>query len=328
MENVNSTPTINSFEPSLKWAIQTEKRQWLHTHAGHMIDRFVMDGVTDLNSIQEEFSAPAPPKVEHPCRYPGCNRKFFYMKCLLKHELKVHGLDLPSPANGPEKQSEQHDHTEEKTKSDGIYDYGCLTLSLRLLLRAADDAVREGDGERLSRVWKFLTFLYRAGGNNKYALAGLRLAASHLALLSPRQSRRLKWNHFAARESGRGRRLSRDLLLENNLIGKEEIKALGFLNINNENIISATRSIGPIQELLQKSNNDLGLSKRKTHHTNKSRQDVFNRVLHQVHQKAAVFKYSPGRKFNSFPKVQPIFTTIDRKQLHAWIKRNNSKWHT
>lgn len=328
MENVNSTPTMNSFEPSLKWANQTEKRQWLHKHAGHMIDKFVMDGVTDLNSIREEFSAPAPPKVEHPCRHPGCNRKFFYMKCLLKHELNVHGLDLPNPANGPEKQSEHRDHTEEKIKSDGIYDYGCLTLSLGLLLRDADDAVREGDGERLSRVWKFLTFLYRAGGNNKYALAGLRLTASHLALLSPRQSHRLKWNRFAARESGTGRRLSRDLLLENNnLIGKEEIKALGFPNINNQNIISATRSIGPIQELLQKSNKDLGLSKRKTHHANKTRQDVFNRVLHQVHQKAAVFKYSPGRKYNSFPNVQPIFTTIDRKQLHAWIKRNKSKWH-
>lgn len=103
MENVNSTPTINSFQPSLKWANQTEKRQWLHKHAGHMIDKFVMDGVTDLNSIREEFSAPAPPKVEHPCRHPGCNRKFFYMKCLLKHELNVHGLDLPNPANGPEK---------------------------------------------------------------------------------------------------------------------------------------------------------------------------------------------------------------------------------
>lgn len=114
-----------------------------------------------------------------------------------------------------------------------------MTLSLGLLLRDADDAVREGDGERLSRVWKFLTFLYRAGGNNKYALAGLRLTASHLALLSPRQSHRLKWNRFAARESGTGRRLSRDLLLENNnLIGKEDIKALGFPNINNQNIIS------------------------------------------------------------------------------------------
>lgn len=162
--------------------------------------------------------------------------------------------------------------------------------------------------------------LHRAGDNNKYALAGLRLSASHLALLSPRQSHRLKWNRFAPRESGRGRRLSRDLLLENNnLIGKEEIKALGFPNINNGNIISATRRIGPIQELLQKSNNDLGLSKRKTHHANKTRQNVFNSVLHQVHQKAAVFKYSPGRKYNSFPNVQPIFTTINRNRQNRHL---------
>ena len=40
----------------------------------------------------------------------------------------------------------------EKVDADGIYEYGCLTLSLGLLLRDGDDAVKEGDGERLSRV--------------------------------------------------------------------------------------------------------------------------------------------------------------------------------
>ena len=129
MENVNSTPTINSFELSLKWTNQTEKRQWLHKHAGHTVDKFVMNGVTDLNSIQEEFSASAPPKVEHPCRHPGCNRKYFYMKCLLKHELNVHGLDLPNPANGPEKQSE---------KRSSRFHYVIITIIQYILVVNAD----------------------------------------------------------------------------------------------------------------------------------------------------------------------------------------------
>ena len=73
----------------------------------------------------------------------------------------------------------------------------CLHLSLGLLLYNADDSVKEGDGERLMRVWKFLTFVFRSHGKHKYALAGLRLMASRLALLTPRQAHRLTWNRFA-----------------------------------------------------------------------------------------------------------------------------------
>ena len=102
------------------------------------------------------------------------------MKCLLIHELNVHGLKLNSIDNTTQ-HSESTEESIEKSRDDGdgIDDYGCLTLSLGLLLRDADDAGKEGDGERLSRIWKFVTFLYRVGGNDKYAVAGLRLTASH-----------------------------------------------------------------------------------------------------------------------------------------------------
>lgn len=52
------------------------------------------------------------------------------------------------------------------------FNYGCLHLSLGLLLHNADDSVKEGDGERLMRVWKFLTFVFRSHGKHKYALGG------------------------------------------------------------------------------------------------------------------------------------------------------------
>lgn len=326
MDNIDSQPTINSFEPALKSATKTDKRKWLHEQISNLLDKFVMDGVSDLQSIHNELATPPPPRTEHCCRQPSCDKKFVYVKCLLRHELQVHGLELPSPVIAPEHSVDNKE--KENVDADEIYEYRCLTLSLGLLLRDADDAVKEGDGERLSRVWKFLTFLYRVGGNNKYALAGLRLTASHLALLSPRQSHQLKWNRTAAAESGPGKRISRDLMVENNnLTAKGEIKALGFPNINNESIIKATRSTGPLQKILKMSNDDLGLSKRHTHHANKTRQDVFNRVLNQVHKQAAVFAYSPGRQYASFPGLKPIFKSINRKQLHSWIKRHKTKWH-
>ena len=155
-------------------------------------------------------------------------REFKYVKCLLRHEKKAHDLDLGSPfSSNDEKCDDEKSSKDEESKVDGVYDYGCQTLSLGLLLRDADDAVKEGDGERMCRVWKFLTLLYRVGGNNKYALAGLRLTASQVGLLTPRQAHQLKWNRFAATKQGPGKRISRDLRLEsNNVVAKEEIKAL------------------------------------------------------------------------------------------------------
>lgn len=57
-----------------------------------------------------------------------------------------------------------------------------LHLSLSLFLQNAKDSIKEGDGDRLKRVWKFLTFLYQLKGANKYALAGLQIQASVLGL--------------------------------------------------------------------------------------------------------------------------------------------------
>ena len=66
------------------------------------------------------------------------------------------------------------------------------------------------------RVWKFLTFVFRSHGKHKYALAGLRLMASRLALLTPRQAHRLTWNRFANKQGGVGKCISRDPRLEKN----------------------------------------------------------------------------------------------------------------
>lgn len=96
-----------------------------------MLDKFVMDGVSDLQSIHNELASPSPLRAEHRCRQPSCDKKFVYVKCLLRHQLQVHGLELPSPVIAPEHSVDSKE--KEKVDADGIYEYGCLTLSLGLL---------------------------------------------------------------------------------------------------------------------------------------------------------------------------------------------------
>jgi hypothetical protein len=223
MESVNSMPTKNCCLDDIKKCDDETKRKWLHNQVNEMLEKYVMVGVSEVEKIQVEGNTNNP---EYPCHYEGCRKVFKYIKCRSNHEKKVHNitnseLDISNVTQKPV--SSKSDIT---SGADHVYNYGCLHLSIGLLLRNADDSVKEGDGERLMRVWKFLTLFYRCGGSHKYALAGLRLSASRLALLTPKQAHRLTWNRFANTRVGKGNCISRDLRLEKiNQVSKQAIRA-------------------------------------------------------------------------------------------------------
>ena len=125
-----------------------------------MLDEYVMDGVSDIERSRDEMGHVGI-RLVLPCRFSGCTRTFVYAKCRVNHEKKIHDLEVTE-----EKQGETNDDTKKselsESKEDNVFNYGCLHLSLGLLLHNADDSVKEGDGERLMRVWKFLTFVFRS----------------------------------------------------------------------------------------------------------------------------------------------------------------------
>ena len=161
-----------------------------------MLNTYITDSVESLKDHDQEEE-----EVVRCCD-PACNRTFKYRKCRTSHEQNTHSLFV---------EEETIDKAKTKKPEDGIFNYGCLHISLGLLTCDAQDAVKEGDRDRLIRVWKFLTFLYCLNGENKYAFAGL--------------------------QEGPGTRISRDLHLEHhNKIAKEEIRAKAVQNINDKSV--------------------------------------------------------------------------------------------
>ena len=57
-----------------------------------------------------------------------------------------------------------------KQPHDGVHGYAKDTLTLRLLLMEFTDAVREGDGERILKCWKFLLPLFKSSGHTNYSI--------------------------------------------------------------------------------------------------------------------------------------------------------------
>lgn len=214
-------------------------------------------------------------------------------------------------------------------KEDHIFNYGCLHISLGLLIRDAEDSVKEGDGQRLVRVWKFLTLLFRLKGCHKYALAGIRLIASIEGLLTPRKAHQLIWNRFAGLKHGPGTRISRDERLEQlNKVSKEEIRSRGFPNINDDSVVTATRSTGTIDKSVRQSNADLQREVKSGHHCNSKQKSTFTTILTQVHCKAKVFMFCADREYKTFPGLRrDIFKDLCLGPLAKWLRQKKQQWH-
>ena len=61
------------------------------------------------------------------------------------------------------------------TSNDSVCGYAKEVLSKALFIIAFDDAIKEGDGDRVYHIWKYLLFIFREDGRTKYALEALNL---------------------------------------------------------------------------------------------------------------------------------------------------------
>ena len=92
----------------------------------------------------------------------------------------------------PDKKPSSH----KDESQDGIFNYSQEVTTLGLLCLELEDAIREGDGLRLLRVWKFLLLIFKAAHRKNYSIEALTILVQYYALLSPRQREQLLWSRF------------------------------------------------------------------------------------------------------------------------------------
>jgi len=224
----------------------------------------------------------------------------------------------------PNQQPNQQPHHQQ----DHIYNHGASTISLCLLLRDLDDAVREGDGERICRGWKFLLPLFKENGHTKYAYAALLLEAKLKIFLTPRKAEQLSWNRTVNDVGGRGKRKSRDLKVEQlNHIAKEEMRGIGLQNLNPETVRRIGRSIRRKSELVQSLDADFSVIKRTRSRQVKQSKKDFEAMVHAIAFRAKVYDIQLGREYPSFPKFDKnLLYKLDGVKLHTWITKHVKRW--
>ena len=100
---------------------------------------------------------------------------------------------------------------------DYFYNYHRGKLAFGLILFQFNDAIKEGDGDRIFDIYKMALLFYKAGGHNKYAYVVLLYTVKVIAILSESEARQLKRRFQQAgfnKHGGKGKNIPLDRELE------------------------------------------------------------------------------------------------------------------
>ncbi|XP_013382166.1 uncharacterized protein LOC106152931 [Lingula anatina] len=306
-ENVEIVPD------KIKSASLDDQREWLHALIQPMIEQFVLPSLS-TESLQTLSRSAEEPKT-YEC--PLCKKSYKYQGALQNHMSKQHQETAESNPAETEATVEQEDH---------IFNYGCVFITLGLMLRNSDDAVKEGDGERIISMWKFFLPIWKNEGSTKYALSALELFLTLYGRLTEQAAHRLIWNRTINKKGGKGKRISRDFYIENlNLVLKDSFKHLG-VNINEKTAVLESQALYGIDIILNSQNQDLGLKKPSGYHKRVRSELDFKIVLNEVVRKCDMFNVVVGREFHSFPSFnRSILHGLDHTGFIKWMKAHKRK---
>lgn len=214
MVDVEDTPTKHGFSNQMANIIRAVRARYFSKVLKEFILTFIVDGTLyerQFSNIQalEEWEAvqrnqPVLENGRFPCRFPGCNSSFRHDGVhRMRHELSYNPPPrIPAEPTLEGTLSDLSDQNSEP--KDDVFDYHCGFMNMALLLTNFRAAIKEDDGDMIINCIKMflLHFKQDGSGSTKYALEALYQLFQVLALLSPREAERLKWNWTVNNQGG------------------------------------------------------------------------------------------------------------------------------
>ena len=208
--------------------------------------------------------------------------------------------------------------TEESfTTDDKVFQYAKQVLSLGLFYIEFSDAIREGDGERVLRCWRYMLPIFLGAGRTNYSTEALTMLFQYTYAMSPRLAEQLIWSRFVNVHGRPGKNIAADLHMEHlNRIAKDAIKGLGT-NKTEKAVMRVGRAIGTIAPLLANFDEENCIATPSgVHHAPGSEKDR-NTVVSEL-IKGKVFTLTTGRKHPSFPHPKSVLHSKKLEEVIAW----------
>ena len=203
--------------------------------------------------------------------------------------------------------------------TDRINAYACETLSLGLLYIEFKDAIREGDGNRVMRVWKYFLLLFKASGRKNYAIEALTLLSQYYLILPPHLAEQVKWSRFINVHGLPGHNISCDLHMEHlNRVAKIAIAGLGA-NKSQKAIQRIGKAFGTVSLSLENFDAISNVPAESGAHTTRSSEKDLLKIIKEL-AKPKVFSTIPGRKHKSFCSMKTnLIRSLSELDLKKWM---------
>jgi uncharacterized C2H2 Zn-finger protein len=274
-----------------------------------------------VSEIREKVQQAADDEAKQslPCRYPNCQRIFKRKKNRENHEAKEHQLVITDHKSEEEKTDKDSDH---------VLNYSKTVLLLGLLHRNFQDAVKEGDGERVARMWKHLMLYFRARGKTKYALESLFLHVQLNSILTPQEAHCLKWNRSVNNVGGAGKNIACDQAMEHTIKTTKTLLVGQGANFSMERAEIYSRSTNAVQNIIENFDQEGNVKKSSSRHVHGATTTDVQTVLYELKRIDALDNIKNGRKHKSFHGfAADVLAKIDPLKLHKWINSHKKNIH-
>lgn len=311
---------------SIKVASTREKQQWLYDHVQTVLENHVMKRQSEeCNKLVVNVDNLNKPRQRTVYLCTECGKTYFYKRARDNHLSCVHNI----VTNEPDVEHLKLVKKVKEIKEDYVYNYACVRLSLGMLILNFNDAVKEGDGARIVRCWKYMLLLFKGHGHNKYALAALQLIAFTQAILPPEKAHSLIWNRTVNNKGGAGKNISMDLRMEHIVnIHKEMLGNLGA-NLHQVPSLRCSRAVKAVEDILSCVDDELSVKRPSGKHTVTHSHSDFEEIVNELHTTAEVFveKTQTGRQHEAFPKFKRnVLTSLEYNKLNSWFNLHKKYW--
>ena len=207
--------------------------------------------------------------------------------------------------------------------SDSVLEYAKEVFSMGLLYFEFHDAIKEGDGDRLLRCWKYLFVIFKASQRTNYSIEAFNLLCQVHYYLSPQMVHQLKYSRFINVHGCTGYNIPCDLYMEHlNRTIKDTLQHLGA-NKTEHAIVRSRKCSYALSTMLSNFDQRSGVKEQFGSHTRASENIDISKAV-AILQANKVFLDEGQRQHSAFKsfKCNGLLSSLKLDKLKAWMEEH------
>ena len=203
--------------------------------------------------------------------------------------------------------------------NDSVYTYAKELLSLGMLYLELLDAIREGDGLRILRCWRYLLLIFKVTDKRKYAVQAVTLLFQYEFFFTERMKHQLLWNRTINATGRIGHNIPMDLHMEH--LNRNLKSAISHLssNVSKSTISRLGKSMKKLEAVTSNYDRCSKVSQDMGYHSNPSLTKDLKQIIDELN-KMCVHERKDKRRHSQFPRMKGnIVGSIKRPDLDKWL---------